>query len=78
MNIVRIYNLRQDPFESFDQWPRTLGQLPQHKSWMFNTILGRINEHLATLREFPPAQRGSSLSIEKMIDQMMSARPTAN
>lgn len=78
MNIVRIYNLRQDPFESFDQWPRTLGQLPQHKSWMFNTILGRISEHLMTLKEFPPAQHGSSLSIEQMISQMMSARPTAN
>lgn len=78
MEIVRLYNVRQDPFESFDQWPRTLGQLPQHKSWTFNTILARIGAHLQTLRDFPPAQKGSSLSIDQMIQQMMTARPSSD
>ena len=78
MDIARIFNLRQDPFESFEQHPRTLGQLPQHKSWMFNIVLARLNAHLQTLKEFPPTQRGSSLSIEKMIDQMLNSHPSSN
>lgn len=78
MDIARIFNVRQDPFESFEQHPRTLGQLPQHKSWMFNTVLARLSAHLKTLKEFPPTQRGSSLSIDKMIDQMLNSHPSSN
>ncbi|MGY0575592.1 arylsulfatase [Bradyrhizobium sp. RDM12] len=76
MEIVRLYNLHQDPFESYDQFPRTLGQLPQHKSWTFNTILARLSAHLQTLKEYPPTQRGSSLSVDQMIQQMISAEPS--
>ncbi|MFZ0255216.1 MAG: hypothetical protein WAN46_06155 [Gammaproteobacteria bacterium] len=78
MEIARIYNVRQDPFESFDQYPRTLGQLPQHKPWMFNTILARLSEHIQTLKEFPPTQRGSSLSVDQMLDRMINSHPSAN
>ena len=78
MEIPRVYNIRQDPFESFDQYPRTLGQLPQHKSWFFNVILARMNAHIQTLKDFPPTQRGSSLSLDKLIDQMIGDHPSAN
>lgn len=78
MEIVRIYNVRQDPFESFDQFPITLGQLPQHKSWMFNTILARIKGHMQTIAEYPPTQAGSSLSIAEMIKKMIDARPSSD
>ena len=77
LEIARIYNVRQDPFESFDQYPRTLGQLPQHKSWMFNTVLSRMFAHIKTLQQFPPMQRGSSLSLDEMIDRMIQTHPTA-
>ena len=77
MEIARLFNVRQDPFESFQQSPRTLGQLPQHKSWMFNVVLARLTAHLQTLQQFPPTQRGSSLSIEKMIDQMLNSTPSS-
>lgn len=78
LEIPRLYNLRQDPFESFDQYPRTLGQLPQHKSWMFNTVLAEISAHLGTLKEFPPMQAGSSLSIDKIVEGMIASHPSAN
>ena len=76
LEIARIYNVRQDPFESFDQYPRTLGQLPQHKSWMFNTVLARVGAHIKTLQEYPPTQRGSSLSLDTMVDQMLNSHPS--
>lgn len=82
LEIVRIYNVRQDPFESFDQFPRTLGQLPQHKSWMFNAILGRMTAHLMTLAENPPNQKGTSLSTNELVDSLLNqaiqSRPAAN
>lgn len=78
MDIMRLYNIRQDPFESFDQWPFTLGQLPQRKLWFFNSVMSGIHSHLLTLKEFPPAQHGSSLSIDKTIHRFISASPQSN
>ncbi len=73
MDILRLYNIRQDPFESFDQWPRTLGQLPQRKLWFFNSVMDGVTAHLQTLKDFAPTQHGSSLSIEKTINSIISA-----
>ncbi len=78
MDIMRIYNLRQDPFESFDQWPRALGQMPQHKLWLLGSVTSRIQQHLKTLKDFPPPQKGSSLSIEKTINRALSTKALAN
>lgn len=78
MNIARLYNVRQDPFESFEQYSRTLEQLPQHKSWMFNTVLVRLSEHIQQLKEHPPTQMGSSLSLDEMIKRMINSHPSSN
>ena len=78
MNIARLYNVRQDPFESFEQYSRTLEQLPQHKSWMFNTVLVRLSEHIQQLKEYPPTQMGSSLSLDEMIKRMINSHPSSN
>ncbi len=52
-----LYNVRQDPFESYNQVPIPPGNLIQHKSYMFNAVTERIFAHLETLKEFPPSQR---------------------
>lgn len=78
LEIPWVFNLRQDPFESFNQAPVPPGPLPQHKSWMFNVIVAKMGQHMKTLMEFPPSQKPTSLSIEKLLDEAMSKDPTAN
>ena len=73
-----VFNLRQDPFESYTQVPRPAANMLQHKSWMFNIVTARMGAHLKTLMEFPPAQKPTSLSVEKLVQEVMSKDPTAN
>ena len=73
-----VFNLRQDPFESYTQVPRPAANMLQHKSWMFNIVTARMGAHLKTLVEFPPAQKSTSLSVEKLVSEAMSKDPTAN
>jgi hypothetical protein len=54
------------------------GNLIQHKSYMFNAATERIFAHLATLKEFPPSQKAATLSIDKVIDDIMSKNPATN
>lgn len=66
-----VFNIRQDPFESYEQNPRPPQNLLQHKSWMFNIITAEMNAHIKTLLEFAPSQKPSSLSIEKLVKESM-------
>jgi hypothetical protein len=43
---------------------------------MFNTILAKVGEHVQTLKDYPPAQEGSSLALDQMIDRMLNSRPS--
>ena len=73
-----VFNLRQDPFESYTQVPRPAANMLQHKSWMFNVVTARMGAHLKTLMEFPPVQKPTSLSVEKLVSEAMTKDPTAN
>lgn len=66
-----VYNLRQDPFESYGQDPRPPANLLQHKSWMFNIVTAKMGAHIKTLMEFPPSQKPTSLSVEKLVEESM-------
>lgn len=78
LEIPWLFNLRQDPFESYEQAPIPPGSLPQHKSWMFNIIVAKLAAHVKTLIEFPPSQKPTSLSMDKLLEQSLSRDPTAN
>jgi arylsulfatase len=58
-----LFNLRQDPHESYEQAPGPRATLSQQKTYLFNEIVDRLGAHAATLQKYPPKQRGSSLSI---------------
>ncbi len=78
LEIPWVFNIRQDPFESYNQAPIPPGSLPQHKSWMFNVVVAKMGAHIKTLMDFPPSQKPTSLSIDKLIDQSMNKHPMAN
>jgi arylsulfatase len=65
-----ITNLRMDPFERQDG---NLGrQYAEHKGWVLTPILGLIEQHLATFREFPVRQVGLSAQMGKTIEGIQS------
>ncbi|TCH96069.1 arylsulfatase [Roseococcus sp. SYP-B2431] len=65
-----MFNLRADPFESYDRVD-SFGHLAQHTSWIFEPMSELIKEHLNTLREFPPVQRGSSISLTNVVEEFL-------
>lgn len=67
----RLFNLRKDPFEYYDDI--TGFHLIMHKSWVMQPAIGLLNEHLLTFKEFPPRQEAASLDINKAIEKILQA-----
>ncbi|WP_444436216.1 arylsulfatase [Pseudomonas sp. A6] len=65
-----LFNIRQDPFESYDQAPGPRANLLQKKTYLFNRMTDAIVAHLKTFRDFPPAQKGVSLSFDQLKEQI--------
>lgn len=63
LDLPQLFNLRQDPYESYDQAPGPRATISQQKTWIFNDITDRLSKHMATLQKYPPKQKGSSLKI---------------
>ncbi len=70
-----LYNLRQDPFESYPQKPGTVENVLQHKTYLFNFYMERLGRHFQTLRQYPPSQKATTLSIDKLIGELTSKGP---
>jgi arylsulfatase A-like enzyme len=63
LDIPYLFNIRQDPYESYDQAPGPRATLSQQKTYLFNELMDRLGRHMSTLQKYPPKQKGSSLSI---------------
>lgn len=59
-----FYNLRMDPFEKNSN-ERDSNRLGLRKAWIGGVFQDIIAEHVASLRQFPPRQRGGSLRPEE-------------
>jgi arylsulfatase A-like enzyme len=66
----QITNLLMDPFER--QWGDLNRQYAEHKGWVLTPMLGVIEQHLSTFREFPVRQVGLSAQIGKTIEGIQS------
>ncbi|MBO3273825.1 arylsulfatase [Pseudomonas schmalbachii] len=71
LDIPWMFNLRQDPFESFEQAPGPRAYLLQKKAHVLYAMTGLIGEHLKTFKDFPPVQEGMSLSFDKLKEQIL-------
>jgi arylsulfatase len=76
LEIPWFFNIRQDPFESYDQAPGPRADISQHHSGIGNIILDKIHEHLATFKDFPPRQAAATLNIDALIATL--ARPATH
>jgi len=75
LELPYLYNIRQDPYESYGQDPMLQNNMFQHKTYLFNAFLERIQAHAETLREYPPSQKAATLSIGSMMDSLMNSAP---
>ncbi len=66
-----MFNLRMDPFESYDTTD-SYGHLLQKVSWLVSPLGEVMKEHLATLAEYPPVQGGKSFDMSNVVEQFMS------
>jgi arylsulfatase len=65
-----IFNLRSDPFESYDSKDSN-GHLTQRVSWVFLPATEIIQAHLKTLAEYPPVQGGTSFDMSNVVEEFL-------
>jgi arylsulfatase len=70
LEIPWLFNIRQDPFEYYDQVPGPRATLSQQKQYVFHYGTDLIVEHLKSLQEYPPAQKGTSLSADEIMQNI--------
>ena len=66
-----FFNLRMDPFESFDSTD-SYGHLLQKVSWLIQPMSVLMGQHLQTLAEYPPVQGGTSFDMSNVVEDFMS------
>jgi arylsulfatase len=71
LEIPWLFNVRQDPFESYEQAPGPRAETSQHKTYLIGELVRMAVAHLATLKEYPPRQAGRTLNISKLIDELV-------
>jgi arylsulfatase len=59
-----------DPFER--QWGDVNRQYAEHKTWVLTPIIGLVEQHLGTFKEFPVRQVGLSAQMGKTIEGIQS------
>lgn len=71
LEMAQLYNIRQDPFESYGNTPGPRATLQQQKLGQFHRGVDLITAHLNTLKEFSPVQKGASLSVGEVMEQVL-------
>ena len=66
-----IFNIRMDPFESYDS-PDAYGHLLQKVSWLMQPMGTLLEQHLKTLAEYPPVQGGTSFDMSNVVEEFIN------
>ena len=66
-----VFNIRMDPFESYDT-SDSYGHLLQKMSWLVAPMGELMKAHLKTLAEYPPVQGGKSFDMSNVVEQFMN------
>jgi arylsulfatase len=68
--IPKLFNLRTDPYEFADITSNTYWDWYLDRAFILVPCQDIIAEFLATLKEFPPAQKAGSFNLEKVMDTL--------
>ncbi|GAA4842426.1 arylsulfatase [Algivirga pacifica] len=68
-----MYNLRLDPFESFDNLTDR-SDILQRKQFLNEPIQELIQEHAKSLQEYPPVQKAATFDFSELIKEMQQGK----
>lgn len=74
LTVPKIYNLRADPFESYDTIDAQ-GHLMQKMSWLLAPVSEVVAQHVKTLKDYPPVQGGTSFDMSNIIADTIQKGP---
>ena len=73
-DLALLFNIRQDPFESYEQAPGPRATLMQTHTYLEYMVQDVLEEHVKTLRDFPPVQKGASLNFDEMLQAIPKSK----
>ena len=68
-----FYNLRMDPFESFDG-TTDRSDIVQAKQWLNEPVQHLLGQHIQSLVEHPPLQKAASFDFSALMEQLMTGK----
>ena len=68
-----LFNIRQDPYESFDN-TTDRSEIIQKKLWLAEPIEAALGAHIKSLMDYPPVQKATTLDFSKLIENLQSQK----
>ena len=68
-----MYNLRQDPFETFDSI-RDRSDIIQTKQWISEPLQALLGSHIKSLMDYPPVQKAATLDFSELIKNLQNQK----
>jgi arylsulfatase len=68
-----IFNLKMDPYESFDNVTDRSDTL-QRKQWLNEPVQELLGEHIQSLVDFPPVQKAATLDFSELMKQLTGGK----
>ncbi len=68
-----MYNLRQDPFETFDSI-RDRSDIIQTKQWINEPMQKLLGSHIKSLMDYPPVQKAATFDFSEVIKNMQNQK----
>ncbi|MBY6188835.1 arylsulfatase [Microbulbifer agarilyticus] len=69
-----VFNIRMDPYESYDS-PDSYGHLMQKVSWLIQPMGVLMQQHLQTLKDYPPVQGGKTFDMSNVVEEFINKPP---
>ena len=76
LNMPRVINLRQDPFERMADESPMWFRWYADKMWTFVPAQAFVGQFVQSLKEFPPSQKSGSFSVDQVLNQLETTSGT--
>jgi len=73
LRLPKFFNLRTDPYERADVTSNTYFDWYLHNGYFIYAAQTFAAQFAATFKEFPPAQRAASFTVDDALEQMQHA-----
>jgi len=71
LRLPKLFNLRMDPYERADKTSNTYWEWIIRHAFVIQAAQNYVGPFLATFKDFPPAQRPASFTVDQMTEKLM-------